>query len=47
MNVRATTLNTELNLDLSHLANGRYELQVELEANGRTYRTRVPVQKAH
>jgi len=47
MNMRATTLNTELNLDLSHLANGRYELQVELEANGRTYRTRVPVQKAH
>ena len=47
MNVRATSLNTDLNLDLSHLANGRYELQVELEANGRTYRTRVPVQKAH
>jgi hypothetical protein len=34
-------------LDLSHLANGRYELQVELESNGCTYRTRVPVQKAH
>ena len=47
MNMRATSLNTDLNLDLSHLANGRYELQVELEANGRTYRTRVPVQKAH
>ena len=47
MNMRATSLNTDLNLDLSHLANGRYELQVELESNGRTYRTRVPVQKAH
>ncbi|MFM9060991.1 MAG: T9SS type A sorting domain-containing protein, partial [Bacteroidota bacterium] len=47
MQMRAVSMNTEMNLDLSHLANGRYELQVELEADGRVFRTRVPVQKAH
>ncbi|MFZ9968967.1 MAG: fibronectin type III domain-containing protein [Bacteroidia bacterium] len=47
MQMNAVSMNTEMNLDLSHLANGRYELQIELESNGRVYRTRVPVQKAH
>jgi hypothetical protein len=43
--VNSQTLNTELPVDMSSLASGRYELQIELNAGGRSYRTHLPVQR--
>jgi len=43
--VTSQALNTELPVDMSSLAAGRYELQIELNAGGRNYRTHLPVQR--